>query len=305
MTKPQQLGRGGEEMNERQNTTTYIPTFAAAWWDVVGDFVRTAVADAGGMTAYSDADLLQAVSRHVLWCWQSAGCELDLSVIFARQMIGYAVPHAFPELTGPSQGNRRSKLLRVSEALRVPQNLHTPLPALPAASPHAPYTARELTVMRNWVEYQPTRSMRRSAAAVLALGTGTGLTARELAGVCREDVTVDRHGMQVFVRDSRERHVSLLLDSAVGSKPLFRSEHTVFFPNIVTNFVARSAGTELKPQTQRLRATWMVTHLSAGTPALELMGAAGVTSLEALTRYLRFAVPREPSEVRALFRDAS
>ncbi len=54
-----------------------------------------------------------------------------------------------------------------------------------------------------------------------------------------------------------------------------------------------------------MRATWMVTHLTAGSPVKALVEAAGVDSLEALTRYLRFVPDADVAAYRAAFRAAT
>ena len=46
-----------------------------------------------------------------------------------------------------------------------------------------------------------------------------------------------------------------------------------------------------------MRATWIVTHLTAGSPVKALVEAAGVDSLEALTRYLRFVPDADVADV--------
>ena len=57
--------------------------------------------------------------------------------------------------------------------------------------------------------------------------------------------------------------------------------------NLVSNFVARSEGEGIRPNAQRIRATWVVDHLQSGTPVLNLMELAGVRSLARCTFALR------------------
>jgi hypothetical protein len=58
--------------------------------------------------------------------------------------------------------------------------------------------------------------------------------------------------------------------------------------NLVTNFIAKTTTAGLAPNTQRMRATWIVNQLHAGVGAVPLMRSAGVASLEAITRYVQF-----------------
>jgi len=60
--------------------------------------------------------------------------------------------------------------------------------------------------------------------------------------------------------------------------------------NLVTNFIAKSAGApSARPNMQRLRATWLILHISAGTHLIALSRAAGFSSLESLNRFMPFA----------------
>lgn len=302
-------------MPRRTHIDDYTPTMNPDHWAIIGDFVRAAVIDTADKTPYPERELLTTTSRHVLWCWQTAGCDLDRSSVFSRALIAYSVPNAFPELTAASKGNRRSQLLRLSEVLLGPGATPPRLPPMPPSQPHAPYSRPELVSLHSWAAYQPTVRMRRNAQALLAFGAGAGLTARELSGVHRKDISWDADGVVVTVRERRTRSVPLLqewektlieaVESTRPGDPVFRPGHSSFYPNIVTNFVSRSAGVELKPQTQRLRATWIVTHLTAATPVVALMDAGGVTSLEAFTRYARFVPPREADVVNPLLRHAT
>lgn len=92
------------------------------------------------------------------------------------------------------------------------------------------------------------------------------------------------------------------LDGTASDELAFCSGRTGVHRNFVTNFVAKTSGVGLKPQLQRLRATWIVHHLAAGTPAVPFMQAAGVQSLEALTRYLRFVPDVDLAEARRKLR---
>lgn len=57
--------------------------------------------------------------------------------------------------------------------------------------------------------------------------------------------------------------------------------------NLLSGFVENSAG-NFRPRSDRMRATWLVTHLTAGTNMAALMRAAGVEKFENLARYLAY-----------------
>ena len=86
---------------------------------------------------------------------------------------------------------------------------------------------------------------------------------------------------------------------------VFGWERTAHSPNSVHGFVARTHGHAPHLTAQRLRATWIVHHLTVGTPLSALMDAAGVMSLEAFTRYLRFVPSAEITEARRWLRGSN
>lgn len=71
--------------------------------------------------------------------------------------------------------------------------------------------------------------------------------------------------------------------------------------NIITHFVYKTSG-DFKPHTYRLRVTWIVHHLTAGTPVKPLLAAAGVGSASLLSRYLQYLPDVEVDEVRRMLR---
>ncbi|QNK82060.1 hypothetical protein [Nakamurella sp. PAMC28650] len=171
--------------------------------------------------------------------------------------------------------------------------------ALPPAGAAQPYTASEITSLRGWANGQNTAFRADTAQVLITLGLGAGLAALEIAGVRVGDITLDDEGVLIRVTGKRARTVPVLsqwesLLSAIkatdapADRFLLMPNRTGSYPNIINGFIARSAGTQLQPQTQRMRATWIVTHLAAGTPVGPLLRAAGVDSLEAFTRFVPY-----------------
>jgi len=290
----------------------FTPDMPDRYWAVIEDFVRAAVADAQPSTVYSAHNLLSAVSRHVLWCWQTAGLELDRKVVFDRWTIAEYIVKGCPTLTPASRGNRRSQLLRVAEALLGPEGSPARLAPLPASDPVRPYSPSELIALRSWAAGQSTPTRRRDAATLLALAAGGGLAVEDIAGVTAGMVAVDGEGVLIAVPGRRARLVPVLADwegplidasrSISPDRPIFGEGRTTSNKNFVSNFVGKSSGVCLKPSAQRLRATWIVHHLAVRTPVVPFMAAAGVQSLEALTRYLRFVPGVGPTEAREALR---
>lgn len=85
---------------------------------------------------------------------------------------------------------------------------------------------------------------------------------------------------------------------------LFRPTREKTHKNLIGNFVDKTGPGRVRANAQRMRSTWIVTHLTAGTPVKALVEAAGVDSLEALTRFLRFVPELDTTVARRALRDA-
>ncbi|MEO7544862.1 MAG: hypothetical protein ABIT21_00975, partial [Terrimesophilobacter sp.] len=180
--------------------------------------------------------------------------------------------------------------------------------------PSTPYTLRELITLRSWAAAQGTENRRTNAAALLALGIGAGLTGREIVDITFEDIQVDENGVLVFVHGDRERTVPLLREWESALRDRVATAETmvsVFRPgrispnrNLITDFVSRANG-KVALQARRMRATWLVHHLEAGTALVPFLSAAGLSSPEALDRFLPFVREGDRQMVRSALRDAS
>lgn len=290
----------------------FTPDVEPAYWRVIEPFVRGCVTDAAPATPYAAKDLLHATSRFVLWTWQTAGLELDRAVVFSRPVISEYIECGCDTKSPASRGNQRSQLLRMAETLLGPEAAPPRLPPLPASDPVAPYSAADLITFRSWAHGQTTTRRRQDCRVLLALGAGAGLSAREVATLRTSHVRVDEAGVLLAVAGLRARFVPVLadwepflinaVDSLGADVPIFRPGHTGAPKNLITAFLSKCGGTGARPRTQRLRATWIVTHLTASTPVVPFMAAAGVQSLEALTRYLRFVPGVDPTLARERLR---
>jgi integrase len=276
----------------------YTPAIKSEYWAEIEPFVTAAVAESVALTPYSHRELFQASSRLVLWAWQSAGLPLEREVIFDRSVIGRFIAVGLSEYTEAGRGNRRSQLLRMSEALLDARTAPRRLAPMAASDPTAPYLAHELAALRSWADRQSTEERRRNARVLLALGLGGGLSAGEIGETRVGQIHVDSEGVLLRVGGDRARTVPVLRDwedalsarraELSADRYAFRPNHTANYPNLISNFVAYSGVQEVKPVSQRMRSTWIVHHLQVGTPVVPLLRAAGVESLEAFTRYVRF-----------------
>lgn len=297
---------------ETSTDRTFEPAIDTAVWLAVREFVLESVSDCAKKTPYSEGALNVATTQLTAWAWQTAGLPLEREVIFHRDTIARFIATGATRWKPAGRGNLRSQLLRVSEALLKGNVSLRRLGALPPSDAAAPYSMSELVSLRNWAATQSTPFRRKNAAVLLALGAGTGLSASEIGRLRVSEIRPDTLGVVVHVLEDRIRAVPVLRGwetvLAERSRSLspeafaFRENHTADYPNLISSFVVRSGTMTVRPTSQRLRATWIVHHLSAGTPVVELMKAAGVESLEAFTRYVKFVPPSDSATARHLLR---
>ncbi|UZJ24521.1 site-specific integrase [Rhodococcus antarcticus] len=184
--------------------------------------------------------------------------------------------------------------------------------------PVEPISDYDVATLWVWAQGAKTSMQREKMAAALVLGLGCGLTSAEIAGITAGDVLIDEHGAHVSVvkRDPQNtitgtrvvtcravwepRLIALVSGSLSPAHTLFRPCHTV--PLSARNVQAATADVQhanrppvwFSPQT--LRVTWLVAHLTAGTPLPILMAAYGVKSIEAIEAYLVFVPTPDPAQ---------
>ena len=307
--------RGGIPLDYAlERIANYTPNIPAPYWDVIGSFVRDVVRDVQYATSKSVLNLLPVMARYVLWSWQTAGIGLDRETLFRREMIEEFIDHACPTLKSTSRGTYRSRLLHARQTLLNAEGagVHFDQTPLSPADPMRPYSLRELSALHTWASGQHTVTRRRDAATLLAIGAGAGLASEDIVRLKTDDITIDGLGVLLKVTGRRARLVPVLetweqpiMDAvmAIGpGLPVFGAQRTSFNNNAVSNFVARSSGVGIKPSLQRLRVTWILHHLSVGTPVHHLMKAAGIETLDAFDRYLRFLPEPDANEFRTALR---
>ncbi|WP_298381444.1 hypothetical protein [Ferrimicrobium sp.] len=292
--------------------TNYTPNIPAPYWDVIGSFVRDVVRDVQYATSKPVLNLLPVMARYVLWSWQTAGLPLEREVLLQRELIEEFINHGCPGVRKTSLATYRSRLLLMRKILLEAEGIRvraasTPFPAV---DPARPYTVRDLAALRSWADGQHTATRIRDAKVLLALGAGAGLRTEDLVRVTVNDVQMDDLGVLINVHGRHPRSVPVLAEweepikTAVSSipkgKPLFGEGRTSYNNNGVSNFLSRATGAGLKPSLARLRITWIVHHLTLGTPVVLLMQAAGIATLEAFDRYL----PYVPDAGTLAFREA-
>lgn len=286
----------------------------AEHWAIIGPFVQAILTDSAFATPTQARLMASAVARHVYWCWQQ-GYPLDRNVVFRREVIAASVAAGSVGPSPRTQGSLRSRLLRLSETFVDGPHRHPRIPAIPAADAQAPYSDREVTLLRSWAANQNTTYREVNATMILALGLGAGLVAREMAGVTAADVTIDDDGVLIAVTaGARPRTVPVLAAwedtiasvTSASMRPdlwlVLPRRRLAYHRNLLPNFTLDTINRPVSVNAGRLRATWLVRHLRVGTPVNVLADAAGLASPAALAPYLAFVPGLDTAEARRLLR---
>lgn len=264
-------------------------------------FVREVATQTSAQSDYTIGRLTIILGRYVDWAHRICGLALVPGLLFNRQVIDLYVRDALSEqrLSKSSVAAYRSVLARVAE-IYLP--VHDALqPTAIAARPiTAPYSMEELRGATVWRRAQRTPLMRRKATALLALGLGGGLRAREILALRRLHVDIDGASevtvtvwsgettrevpmLGRWVRPFTELIEDLDADDFVFGDP--RRQQTN--PNAIGSFIA-SASPGFAMSTYRMRSTWIVGRLAAGVDVRTLLVAAGLERLEKLDEYVPY-----------------
>ena len=282
--------------DDQKRPYDYRPINALPYWDVIGEFITSAVTDTAAATGREERSLYPAAVAFVLWCWQSRGTPLDRKRIFRRATVEEFIHLAMTRYTKGSRATHRATLWLMIEALN-PADLNRSRRPISRSAPTKPYSAPEVAALYSWAAAQGTEHRRRDAVALLALGLGAGLAARELLGVRVRDLDTRTGRIQVIVWEGRPRVVPLrpdwerplrrILDDLQPEHWLFRPGRLTATSGQVTDFLLR-ARTDLDVRPSRMRATWLLDHLLSGTPPQELLRISGLKNLAALDKLAIF-----------------
>jgi integrase len=270
---------------------SYEPTFPLERWEVVRALVVESAKTVAASTGLSGDRLMVIAAPFADWVVNVNGYPTTTAVVFHTVMVRRYVTRDDVSWSDATRRTYRSALMRMSAVLIG----DVPLPFAPTSPQKtaAPYDDFDLHLLESWARGQSTAARRRSAGVVLALCAGAGLKANELLQVRRSDISTDRDGVVVTVRnDGRTvpllaRFEQLVLDSITDVEPdqwVFGSPKRVKhgISTLTTFLYDTDRGREPDPVTTRMRNTWIITHLIADTNMRALMTAAGITKFEHL-----------------------
>lgn len=230
-----------------------------------GDFARAVVASATPHSVARARALLFAAGKLGAFA-TSIGLELSAEVVLHPSVIERFTVTERSALSGATRRTLRSNLRALAKAVLV----HQPPGPVPLSRERtkAPYTDAELAAYFALAHHQPTLSRQRQAEGLLALGAGAGLMGADLRHVRGTDVVARSGGLLVEVAGQRPRVVPVLAryHEVLSASAGFAGARYVVGGtdpnrhNVTTPLIARlSGGADLeRPETSRLRATWLV-----------------------------------------------
>jgi hypothetical protein len=280
-------------------------------WSRIAGFVTDSVERATPHTVTTAMTLMTIVTQLVVWT-DRLGLPLEASVVFHPGTIDRFAVEGCAHLRPGTQQNYRTWLRDVGRI--VCPDLYPPRQlALPRSDPLEPYSTTEMADLFAWSRGLPSARYRHNSAVLLAFGFGAGLTSQEISRLIGTDVTTRDDGVIVTVIGQKARDVPALrrferqiesLAEEARSGPIFLPERRGITNRQIPNFIARCPqGDGPRLNMNRLRATWIVHHLSAGTQLGALAEASGIDASQ-LVRYQRYAQVLDRDVRRRQLREA-
>jgi integrase len=185
--------------------------------------------------------------------------------------------------------------------------------AFSASPAQRPYSQAERVELIAIASAQQRPWKRHSALAIIALGIGAGLRAREITQVLAADVVEGKGGLLVHMGAKAGREVEVRLpfgrilrqlrDALSPSSFLFHPEEADrHYANFVNVMASSLVSDERAPRLSslRCRSTFICDHLEAGTKLSVILEQAGICEVESLLRYARHVqgAPGSKAELR-------
>lgn len=278
---------------------------------------RCESADAKAFTRACVRDALPAAPQPVTREWVAyststvghlvAACErsrvpLDRRRVFGPRQVDRLLHVDLASLSTGTKASYRSRLIVIADALLGDLQSVGPRPRLGRFDTQAPYTEREIARLSAWAAHLRPESRRRRLRAALALSLGGGLTRGDALAVTGDHVRRTRRGVQVIAgTGARLRTITILTTwesdvaeaaELAGPNLLLGPERPTLGDDALDQSLHRTNRTAPVPFViGKARNTWLVHHLTAGTPLRVLMQAAGLATLEHLEDLLRFIPP--------------
>ena len=296
---------------------SYRPTLPGHVWDRIGPFIRPIVHEARPSTIPKARQMLGYSARFVAWATGVKGFPMHRD-LFDVDLVKHFCAELAPNRAGISMKWTRRVLTDLAEQMHGQNGIIGTSDARDVKVT-TPYSTREIASLLSWCRSLPGPQRRRKALVILCLGIGCGLTPAEMATLHVDDV-IDHGpdtGIELTVHGRTTARATwclieweddlrslLTARDRTGNPTLYETGSAALTQNTIWAFLrrARRPG-ETAVSTLRLRTTWLVHHLTQGTPLNVLQPASGYATHTPLSAFLSFVPTPELDAARRSLRE--
>jgi hypothetical protein len=271
-----------------------------ARWASIAEFTRSAVTDFHPRHEDEARLVLFGIARVTDWTHHTAGHPLRREIVLDPRNIDDYIKRGYPVAELSRKTSVRNYLHMLSAELGYGDETRRRARPTKTVDRYAPYTPREYTDFRLTGRTASTDRRQHIWSTVLAVGAGFGVTTPELFEIAPDDFVEDERGLVLHVRGRTviclpewERDVAAVVARRALSDSLLSdfmpSDPATYLHNTL-NYTANTFS-QNRYVVERLRTTWIVRHLEAGTPAQAIMRALGVSTTKPIERCLRYVEP--------------
>jgi hypothetical protein len=273
----------------------YRSALPAPHWAAIEPFVRTIVrTHAPNRNDEFLRVALITLTGFADWVYSTGAAELDSSSTLRPSLIDLYEQYRLTEVQ-PNIAARDRKRLYALADIPVPAERDRTHSTTSAVTD--PYTAADVSAIRDWAHWQPNPISRISANGLVGLGLGCGLSRAELIRVHRKHIHRAGSTVTVDVTGTRARRVTVDLEWAEHLEYAAKSTTGYLIAPGATSrtsanyssWFARARGNA--PVPTRMRTTWLLARIEEATSADELLKLSGLTTIRSLERLLSAHAP--------------
>lgn len=280
----------------------YQPKLPSTVWEAVSPWVRATVTEqcAGWSPGQARMALIR-LARYASWLHITGAGDVADSSLNSGLIDVYW--HRRRRIITEHVAKQERKMLRAIAG--IAPTIEAGLPST-RSKVRDPYSTAEMAEFRRWAHWLHLPAQRRNVLAMLTLCGGAGLTPAELMNVRYRDILEladGQLGVNVTVRTPRTVPVLSKWNDQLSELADGEPDEWLVAPGSqardsegLRNALWAVRG-ESKPQAGRLRTTWLVGHLTAGTRIDLILEAAGLVDAIALAPLVKH-LQREPHEAQ-------
>ncbi len=290
----------------------YSPKTARHLWsEEMAEFTRVAVTDFEPQNGREASAYMSALAGLLVHTVKVKCLSLERRVVFdGRNIDGY---HKEVLSKKKSGWIMRLRLLRLAAELYVFDPERRDIGTKRTIRTFMPYRRTEITRLRSQGHTRSTALQRHNWQTLIALGAGCGITSSEAVRVKASDIILHPDYVEVLVSGSRARVTICTAEWEDDLRVLVKSglitEHLIITTNRPTNggdwvagYIRRMSSWDTGFTMERLRSTFIVNHLEAGTSAVHLLRMLGVHKFSTIERLVDYATITPVKDCGSLLR---